>query len=193
MEFAPRCRSEYLNDMTRVDALIRVRTSLGDELIAIETKYADRFNSRQVNINRPPYRELTSRVGLWRDPDSALETPRLNQLVRCHALATAVAEDLVGRPTVPNLLVLHHRDDAAPRVLVEDYAGHLSEPALVGAHTLDEFVNVALMTSSSREQRNAARALELRYVAETESEEAWQASGDRSLSVRKVAGSHSRR
>lgn len=193
VEFAPRYRSEYLNDMTRIDALIRVRTSLGDELIAIETKYADRFNSRRVNIDRPPCRELASKVGLWRDPDSALMTPRLNQLVRCHALATAVAKDVVGRPTVPTLVVLHHRDDAAPPVLVDEYADHLSVPALVTAHTLDEFVNAANAASSSRVQRHAARALELRYVAETESEEAWQASGDRSLNARKVAVPHSRR
>lgn len=193
VEFAPRRRSEYLNDMTRIDALIQVRTRSADELIAVETKYADRFNSRKVDIDLPPYRELASKVGLWSDPDAVLGAPRLNQLARCHALAAAVSGDFVDRVSVPNLVILHHRDDVVSPMIAEDYADHLSDPLLVGAHTLDRFVNAATATSSSHEQKKIARALELRYVAEVESEQAWQGSGDRSLRARRAVGCDSRR
>jgi len=193
VELARRRRSESLNDMTRIDGLIQVRSGFGDELIALETKYADRFNSRRVDIDQPPYRRLAARVGLWSDPSAALGAAHLNQLVRCHALAAAVAEDFVGRATVPNLLVLHHRDDAASRFLVNDYAVHLADPALVHAHTLGDFLNAFASTAYSQKERKIARGLDLRYAAEVESEPAWLKSGDRSLRVGKASESDSRR
>lgn len=193
VEFAPQRRSDYLNDMTRVDALVELRTTSGAELLAIETKYADRFNSRRVNIDKQPYRDLAARVGLWADPDASLGSTQLNQLVRCHALAAAVAKDLIGRATVPGLLVLHHRDDAASRILTNAYSEHVAKPTRVHAHTLDQFVDALRHSAASRRQQKTARALELRYIDEGESDAAWLISGDRSLRSRNVAGRDSRR
>ncbi|QIX26939.1 hypothetical protein ncot_10240 [Nocardioides sp. JQ2195] len=193
VEYAPRRRSEYLNDMTRIDALVQVRTRSGDELVAIETKYADRFNSRRVDIDKRPYRELAARVGVWNDPDAVFGAPQLNQLVRCHALGVAVTEDLLGRAVVPHLLVVHHRDDLSSRILVDDYADHLADSDLVDARTLDQLVDALTHTAASPGQRRIARALELRYVAQAESEAAWLASGDRSLRGGKVSGPGSTR
>lgn len=193
VEFAPQRRSAYLNDMTRVDALLELRTASGSELLAIETKYADRFNSRRVDIDKQPYRDLGAQVALWKDPDESLRSAHLNQLVRCHALAAAVAKDLVGRTPVPSVLVLHHCDDAASRLLVDTYIDQVADPTLVRAHSLDEFVDALTLSATTSWQRKTARALELRYVAESESEAAWLASGDRSLRSRQAVGGDSRR
>ncbi|TQL32168.1 hypothetical protein FB554_0284 [Barrientosiimonas humi] len=194
VEFAPRRRSEYLNDMTRVDALVAMGTSRGEELLAVEIKYSDRFNSRRVDIDRAPYRDLAESSGLWRDADSTLREPQVNQLVRCHALAAAVSGDLTGRPAAPTMLVLHHTDDVTSRGLVDGYVGHLADPTLVKAATLDEFVGILRRSARSAAQRAVARDLELRYVAESESEAVWQMSDDRSVRARRDGGRpHSRR
>lgn len=181
VEYAPRRRSEYLNDMTRIDALVEIRSRGGRELMVIETKYADRFNSRQVDIMRAPYRDLAGRLGLWVDAEATLASVHLNQLVRCHSLAAALTDDLIGRASVPSLLVLHHHDDAASRVLVGEYAGHATEPNGIAARTLDAFTDAMILTAETTAERQIARALDLRYVAEHESELAWQNSDDRSL------------
>lgn len=181
VEFAPRRRSEYLNDMTRIDALLQMRTSQGQELLAAEIKYSDRFNSRRVNIDQWPYRQLAASTGLWREPGNTLQTRAVNQLVRCHALAAAVSREMSDTIPTPSLLVVHHKDDAASRNVVHQYTTHLSEDHLTRAVRLDELVAAYQRQARSPGQRHVARALELRYVAENESESAWRASADRSI------------
>lgn len=188
VEYAPRRRSEYLHDMTRIDALVHMRTTLGDELLAVETKYSDRFNSRRVDVDKQPHKDLAASVEIWRDPDTTLQTAEVNQLVRCHALALALSRDMTGRTSTPGLLVLHHDDDAASRSVVDGYGAHLHDPALARAVRLGDFVAAVRRTATSPGQREAARALELRYVAECESEAAWQASDDRSVRATRGGG-----
>ncbi|MEY1676080.1 hypothetical protein AB4Z55_18085 [Gordonia sp. ABKF26] len=184
VEFAPRRRSQYLDDMTRIDALIEMRTSRGAELLAVEIKYSDRFNSRQVYIDRRPYRDLAAYTGLWRSVNAALQTPQVNQLVRCHALATIMSNDLIGKVSTANLLVVHHTEDRPSRQVAEDYVGYLNDPAIAHVATLDAFVEALAGTAVQPRERLIAANLRVRYTAESESEAAWRMSGDRSLRVK---------
>lgn len=183
VEFAPPRRSDYLHDMTRIDALVLMRTSRGNEFLAIEVKYSDRFNSRRVDIDRPPYRDLAASVGLWRDPDNTLRAMEINQLARCHALTAAVSREMAGMPSAAGLLVLHHSEDAGSRAVVDRYRSHLSDPTLIRAVTLGDFITTLERSATSADQREAALALNVRYLAESKSESAWRMSGDRSITA----------
>ncbi|TXI56030.1 MULTISPECIES: PGN_0703 family putative restriction endonuclease [Mycobacteriaceae] len=185
VEYAPRRRSQYLHDMTRLDALMLVSTRTGDELLAVELKYVDRFNSRLVNIDRIPYRRLATTHDLWRDVDHVLQASEVNQLVRCHALAVAVSDDLItGQKRPARLVVVHHHADPSSTAAVDRYRAHLQEPALVQAVTLKSFVTALHVQARSPKQRRAARDLYRRYVDESESEPAWDLHQSRRLGAK---------
>lgn len=174
VEFAPKQRSKYLNDMTRIDAVVLLGTVAGEEILAIEVKYADRFNSRRVSIDRAPYRQLASEVALWREPNELFASQSINQLVRCHALAAALTRDWLGYTREPTLLVLHHREDSNSRSVINNYKDHLAKPNLCRETNLDEFVTALAAASETDGQRSLVHALHARYVAEEDSETAWQ-------------------
>lgn len=110
IEYAPRRRSLHLGDMTRLDAWIRLETGSGPQGLALEIKYADRFSSRHLRVaENPRYRELARTTGLWDLDDERTRSRPVNQLLRCHALATHLwldpssaeawlAEQLAERP-----------------------------------------------------------------------------------------------
>jgi hypothetical protein len=164
LEFAPSRRSLHLNDQTRIDALILAVGDTGTEVIAVEVKYADRFNSRRVDIDTQPYRELARRSGLWKFPSRALTDRRLNQLARIHALATSYALSLdVDRPT--SLLVLTHGLDHVAEAVVDDYR------RCVGGHfvqrvSLQDVCTTVFATAPSRD-RASAQQLVMRYGDES--------------------------
>lgn len=175
IEYAPRRRSEYLHDMTRLDVLVSLKTSHSVELLAIEIKYSDRFNSRRVDIDRPPYRKLATDHGLWRDTDRVLHAAEVNQLVRCHALTVALSAKMADRQSdLPTLIVLHHESDATSSAAVDRYRTHLHRPSLARGITLNAFVDALRSQARSQRQRQSARTLELRYVDESHSEQAWE-------------------
>ncbi|MCX2714124.1 PGN_0703 family putative restriction endonuclease [Mycolicibacterium sp. J2] len=175
IEYAPLRRSRYLGDSTRVDVLVLLATRTGDELLVIEIKYSDRFNSRTVNIDRPTYRQLASAHVLWADVDTVLQTSAVNQLARCHALAMAVSDDLApNRNRPPSVVVLHHEFDQRALDIVKKYQALQHDPSLIQALSLRAFVSALVTHARSSEQRFAARALELRYISEVESQEAWE-------------------
>lgn len=138
VEFAPRRRSEHLNDQSRVDALVRVTTTTGPLNVVFEVKYADRFNSRQVRLDTEPYRALAARSDLWADATVFAER-RFNQLARCHALA-ASAGLVDGLRALPVLVVIHHDLDEPSARLVQDYASTLQFPRAAVAVPLSRFV-----------------------------------------------------
>lgn len=182
VEYAPRRRSQYLHDMTRLDVLMLVSTRTGDELLAIELKYVDRFNSRRVNIDRLPYRLLATSHDLWRDVDHVLQASEVNQLVRCHALAVAVADDLIAsQKGHASLVVVHHHADPSSTAAVDRYRAHLHDPAMVQAVTLGAFISALQRQARSPQQRQAACDLYRRYVDESESEPTWDLHQGRGL------------
>lgn len=175
IEYAPRRRSEYLHDSTRLDVLVSVRTNDSEELLAVEIKYSDRFNSRRVNIDRAPYRRLATAKPIWRDIDGVLQATEVNQLVRCHALAAALSDDLAGcHAPVPTLLVLHHAADMNAATTIARYRTHLCQTMLTQGITHRAFISALYTEAKSPAQRQAARTLQLRYIDENESELAWR-------------------
>lgn len=155
-----------------MDALVAlVNKSQGEEMLAIEFKYSDRFNSRKVMIDRPPYRALAGALS-WRDTDAVLSDSAINQLVRCHAIAGSMAPR-TPRPNA-SLLVVHHSEDTLAPKLAGKYRGYLGNGDLVQTATLNTWVSAMGSEARSPAQRVAVAGLALRYVREEESDVAWQ-------------------
>ncbi|WP_133167769.1 PGN_0703 family putative restriction endonuclease [Mycolicibacterium austroafricanum] len=169
LEFAPARRSLHLKDQTRIDALIVVSGDRGSEVVAVEVKYADRFNSRHVDILTPSYQELAQRSGLWPEASQVLADRRVNQLARIHALATSHGLALdIGVPA--SLLVLAHELDTVASTVVDDYMRSVAGP-LVHRASL-RTACAAIVAAAPPHQKSMARNLQLRYGAESESS-AW--------------------
>ena len=156
IEWAPRRRSTYLNDSTRIDALVRVRTDTRVSAVALEVKYTDRFNSRVVPLTSR-YSDLNRVAKLWQDEEVALATRSTNQLARIHALATADAIR-AQKGGIAALVVIRHELDVGAARLCSAYREHLSS----GQHMVDVSHGQFLSMWSSHEFQ--AAALKLRYV-----------------------------
>lgn len=171
LEFAPVRRSLHLSDQTRIDVLVVATGDSGPEVIAVEIKYADRFNSRRVDISTPPYHDLARSSGLWTEPSRALTDPRVNQLARVHALATSYARSLgVARPV--SLVAVAHEADAAAQEVVSAYAACVNGP-LVTLASLRAVCASAVETAPVSQQHSAER-FHARYGCEAGSDDVAQ-------------------
>lgn len=167
IEFAPQKRSEHLNDQTRIDVLVMATGGKGQELIAIEVKYADRFNSRRVDIETERYRNLAKHSGLWTDPCGVLGDDRLNQLARVHALATSYSRSLgISQPV--SLIVATHGRDASAQEIVDLYGAQVNGPLVT--HVALRSVCASVLDAAPWGRRDTAEALWERYGCETGSE-----------------------
>jgi hypothetical protein len=174
IEYAPRRRSNYLNDMTRVDVLVIVETKSGLDCVVVEVKYGDRFNSRSLDVAKSPaYQQLASDTGLWKESQIALATRGTNQLLRVHALAAAVMRRDHSVPTLPTLLVLHHPDDAGAISSTQAYAGLLEDVRLSQPRSLAEFIDYARSAAASAADQGAMTTVESRYLEFANSDAAW--------------------
>jgi hypothetical protein len=160
--------------MTRVDGFIIIRCSHGYEALVLEFKYADRFNSREVQIfDQPKYRDLAAETAMWKHFEEVAVQRKFNQLVRCHALGQAMLQRATRGKTT-TLLVIHHPKDARAGQLLFDYRSHLSEPARARSLTLAELCDHMARSADTKQLENV-EALRTRYVNETASEYWWQA------------------
>jgi hypothetical protein len=174
LEFAPLKRSHYLNDMTRVDVMFIVEADQGVETIALELKFADRFNSRKVTVSgKAGYERLADETGIWNNSLITLNDQKANQLLRCHALAASVLAVEYGVATGSTLLVLHHRNDDESRALVAGYRRQLTNENSCLEVTLDHFLAVAAATAPSSQRRIEVQKVANRYLLDGDSEEAW--------------------
>lgn len=137
-EFAPANRRDHLNDMTRIDAIAWVRTATATEMIVFEVKYADRFNSRVLDLRaNPNYRSLQKIRRCWRDADLVCSQPRLNQLTRVHALAASVAAQQGDERLT--LIGLHRAADVNAAAMLSEYASHSTDPVI--SITIDAWIS----------------------------------------------------
>jgi hypothetical protein len=175
IEFAPRARSEYLGDMTRVDALFWIEASNGPETVVLELKYADRFSSRRVDLlGNLRYASLANDSGLWREPALLFGNQQLNQLVRCHALAARTIQVESRTVSPATLLLVAHPHDSKAFAVYDTYRGHLVDPGKAKFVTLDMLISMAISAARSREQIGAMRRLEQRYLDHHLSESLWR-------------------
>ncbi|MBD8467059.1 hypothetical protein IFU30_12345 [Plantibacter sp. CFBP 8798] len=174
IEYAPRARSRYLGDMTRLDALITVRTAGGIEGVVLELKYTDRFSSRKLPIaENPLYRQMANDSDTWRTPTSALTDYTVSQLLRCHALGTKALQVEHSAWMPVTLLLVSHPLDLVAVDILKSYRDHLSAPASAVHVDLAKFLNAAIDVSSNSLERAAMGELQLRYIEHAESEDLW--------------------
>jgi len=184
-EVAPARRSQYLGDMTRIDVLLELSTNDGSEIVAVELKLADRFNSRVVDVReRAAYRQLADVSGAWLDAAAALSGTKTNQLLRMHALALAMRNRDHGAGTKVTCLVLHHERDLAAVSMVGTYKSLVMEQENIVACGLAVFVDAMVSAAPGRSNKEDALALRARYTDESGSESLWEAyrrSGNRGI------------
>lgn len=175
-EFAPTRRSEHLGDQTRIDLLLTVSTASGDEIVALELKYMDRFSTRRVDTTREPYRIIAREADLWRDPNSVLGSAQFNQLVRVHALAASVARRR-GIDAPITFLAIGHKGDVKTWTTLDDYREQMALPERLVVATLNGLLDAMSSSALDATQLRQANDLRRRYVNEHESDAAWSAFG----------------
>lgn len=178
----------WLGDRTHVDLLLRfLRADGGLQVVAIETKLADRFSTRRTQaMGGPRYRGLVSHRAIWRDLDASLESNVTRQLTRCHALAQSVQAVDSARPEEGAvLLTLLHPEDVAGRDHAQAYIDGLVTPDGAIA-TWDAFLHAAPRAKAM--EPDVAAALTLRYVDMRSSLEAWKNIGGRPHESRPAGG-----
>lgn len=160
-----------LGDKTHIDALVQAETETGLLNIALEIKLGDRFNSRQIPIrDRAEYHALNA---LWKDPHTTLSTPSLNQLVRCHSIAAALAlktDASIGEAAF--LLLVHFPGDNEAESIANLYSDSLTTDSF-RALSLDRFLGYMATTATNANNVSVVEALAPRYLALEQSEQSW--------------------
>lgn len=171
-EFASQGSDYSLGDKTLLDVLLRFRTiGGGTQVIAVETKLADRFSTRRTSaMSGDSYRNLAVRSGTWQSLGSALANNRTRQLARCHALAESVQSIDDASVQHATLLVLTHPDDEAASRAVAAYTSYVANGTIVH-RSWSEFLATADAVGAV--DRSFTDELSRRYVDLTWSTAAW--------------------
>ena len=163
----------WLGDRTFVDLLLRFRrTDGGLQVVAVETKLADRFSTRRTEgMGGPRYRQLAERQPIWRNLHESLDNNTTRQMTRCHALAQSVQVVDGGRLNESAaLLMLLHPGDRNGLDHAQDYVAGLNSDD-GDFSTWDDFLCAA--GSAEAIDDGLRRDLELRYLDMSLSESAW--------------------
>ena len=167
----------WLGDRTFVDLLLRFRrTDGGLQVVAVETKLADRFSARRTRgMGGVHYRQLAERHPIWQDLQGNLDRTATRQMTRCHALAQSVQVVDGGRPDEGAvLLILLHPGDRNGYHQAQAYLDGLSA-GKAALSTWDVFLRAA--GSASAMDGGLRQDLRLRYVDMNSSESAWRGLG----------------
>ncbi len=183
LEHAPARPSFALGDRTIVDLWLSLSLPDGRTLsVVMEVKYCDRFNSRYLPVwDNDRYRRLTAeqQQPSWDWDDPALRSRTVNQLLRCHAMGEFLGRRSGSSST--RLVVLHHRSDQSAIRAVSEYSSVAPRGTVVSSD-LGAFVEAMRLGAVDQRQREAAEALQQRYVDEDRSEALWDARGHVPLS-----------
>lgn len=173
-EFAAQGSEYSLGDNTLLDVMLRFRTVGGGmQVVAVETKLADRFCVRRTSaMTGERYRGLAGRSELWSDLGSAFASNKARQLARCHALAESI--QAIDAPSGGHaaLLVMTHPEDDGAGSNVSDYKSHLADPDSVTHRSWSDYLRVASATGALG--ASLVHELSRRYVDLHRSEDAWQ-------------------
>lgn len=174
VEFAPSRPSDHLGDKTRVDLLVELETTDGLDVVVIEVKLADRFNSRHVEVwKNGRYRDLAKTTGMWRTADPRLRARSVNQLLRCHALGASMLGSATAKSRPPTLAIIYHPDDLRVTEAVAPYLSVLQNPRSLVLWPLNDLLSIMEDTGTTSDQVNQARDLRTRYVDHGLSKAAW--------------------
>lgn len=164
----------WLGDRTFVDLLLRFRRIDGGlQVVAVETKLADRFSTRRTGGMRGiHYQQLAERHPIWRDFQQSLDNNATRQMTRCHALAQSVqVVDGGCQDENAALLMLLHPGDRSGLDQAQAYLVGLSAGEAASS-TWDIFLRTA--ESANAMDRGLSQDLKLRYVDMSWSQSAWQ-------------------
>lgn len=173
-EFAAQGTQYGLGDKTLVDVMLHFRTVTGAlQVVAVETKLADRFSTRRTaGMAGSKYADLGRRSGIWLDLNASLAENRTRQLARCHALAESVQEREGRLDEHAVLVVLTHPDDPNASDCVASYMSGVARPGSVVHQRWSTF----LLAAEGAGALDGETTFELsrRYVDLAWSEAAWQ-------------------
>nr|WP_223189567.1 hypothetical protein [Nonomuraea terrae] len=172
----------WLGDRTFIDLLLRFRRTDGRlQVVAVETKLADRFSTRRTEaMEGSKYRQLAEQCQIWRDLHKSLTNNATRQMTRCHALAQSVQVVDGGRLNESAvLLMLLHPEDKGGLNHAQTYIEGLSagNAALL---TWESFLRAA--EAEAAMDSSLIRDLGLRYVDMSLSEDAWREVRSRNVS-----------
>jgi hypothetical protein len=174
VEFAPTKPSDHLSDKTRVDVLLEFETLNGLDVVVIEVKLADRFNSRHVRIwENDRYHDLAKVCGMWRTEVTELRSRDVNQLLRCHALGASMLGPARAKERPPTLVVIHHPEDVRITQSVAPYLSVLRDPGSCVLWPLSDLLLVMEQTGTTVQQIRESKDLRIRYIDHGLSESAW--------------------
>lgn len=173
-EFAAQGTKYGLGDKTLLDVLLRFTTVTGSlQVVAVETKLADRFSTRRtVGMHGSKYADLGRRRGAWLDLTASLAGNRTRQLARCHALAESVQEQEGLPDQHAVLVVLTHPDDRNAADCVGSYMAGVATPGSVVHQQWSGFLLAAKRAGALDEA--ATFELSRRYVDLAWSDAAWR-------------------
>ena len=164
VEFAPPDRANFLGDMTRIDAVMTTTEADGTSgLVAFEIKLCDRWSSRYMDPENPRYLRPAETLRAWHLDSPEFRGLRVNQLLRCHLLASLVAARR-GYTAPTRVLLLCMEGDLTSEDVAQTYRKSLVEPAHLEHCSLARFVSVMAATACTASQRQAASELHRRYV-----------------------------
>ncbi|MDV6305362.1 hypothetical protein R3P93_22590 [Rhodococcus cerastii] len=172
-EFAAQGSGYGLGDKTLIDVLLRFRTQRGDlQVVALETKLADRFSTRRTGAETGPgYVKVATASRLWKDLAASAANNRTRQLTRCHALAQSVQlSDEMHEGGLATIVVITHPADSSGHRCVDEYATHVAKGTMIGL-SWDQFLDTARATGAI--DVAAADELGRRYVDLSWSQSAW--------------------
>lgn len=166
IEFAPKPKSEYLDDNTAFDAFIEYRQPDGKlAFLGVETKLTEPFS--QQKYDKPAYRRWMEGAGVPWHPDNAHLGADIehNQLCRDHLLAIAMRDHASSRYAKGRLMLVRHPGDGSCDEVVRGYQRLLcDDDSTFVDMPLDLLVERFRAAELNQEQRRWLDAFELRYL-----------------------------
>lgn len=180
VEWAPP-RKLHLDDATSFDVAVRYTTRDGVPALAgIETKLTEPFSQKTYGLDdehSERYRAVARRSKVWLDPhDAALTDKRWNQIWRNHLLVESIRQHEPG--LLGNEIVVHHPLDTRCATNINSYRAFLSDPATLGAFTLEDIVTTWKPLLNTAGQRRWLRDFTDRYLNLELSQAAWAERAD---------------
>ena len=170
IEFAPKSPKLHLNDRTLVDAYIELEAVQRSISVVVETKLADRFSARFLDVATNPYYErFNDSFGLWNVDAPGFGSRPIDQLARAHALATSAGKSQAM------MLLIHHPLDTQTSMIGELYRKTLRDPDKLLIVDLESFFGTMQLCALDEHQVATVQRLRRRYTSFAESESYWEA------------------
>lgn len=168
----------FLGDRTLLDVLLQFQTTDGGtQVVAVETKLADRFSTRKTAaMHGALYSVIQEESRLWQSLDDALRGNQTRQLARCHALAQSI-QRVHRRNAHAIVLTLLHDDDQSGVRATSAYAQCAAIEGTASSATWGEYLDTA--GSVNAVSSETLRSLRERYVDLSASESWWDLCGQK--------------